>query len=103
VPWGQSRAHRWEITGFPWARIILEAQFLPMEFLKTAVEEFLDGIDTTTSFTPWTGILNSTFCRSGASGLWHAFRNQAYSSPLLDFDRLVDLSRSYLANVEDHL
>lgn len=84
-------------------KLILEAQCLLMHFLRTAVEGLLDGVDRDGSSTKWTALVESGFRASAGVESWSTYTNQASSTPLMDFGRLLDLARSRLGEANDHL
>lgn len=102
VPWEAKRAHRWEIVGFPRARLIMEAQSTLLAFLRKLVDDILTGVVQESSNEKWLGLAATGFQALGQE-TWHAYSNQAFASPRMDFDHLFELAKSRLSHAEDHL
>jgi hypothetical protein len=105
VSWDMNKAHRWDICAFPRAKLILEAQSTVMGFLRKAVENILEGANPSGegASTKWTELAQSGFRRYTGVETWSLFSNQAYAKPTFEFDRLLDIAKSRLAEANDHL
>lgn len=103
VPWNLAQAHRWNIAGFPRGRLLLETQQILMRGLRNTVEEILDGVDRDGSAGKWHQLANTGFNTAAGSESWSVFGNQAFSPPIFDINRLIDISKAHIAEAEDEL
>jgi hypothetical protein len=104
VPWNKTEAHRWDIIGYPRAQIILEAQRVLMDFLRKTLEDLLEGVEIESSSSKWAELRDFGFRKSKEDETWSALCNQAYTGPpTFSIDSLLKISRTRMANAEDHL
>lgn len=103
VPWDTAQAHRWNIAGFPRGRLLLETQHILIRGLRSTVEEILIGVDRDGSADKWHQLSNTGFNTAAGSEFWSVFSNQAFSPPMFDLNRLVDISKAHIAEAEDEL
>ena len=103
VPWNTKAAHRWDICAFPRARLILEAQATFLTLLRRSVDAILEGVSGEGSSAKWNELAQTGFHRCIGVETWSSYSHQALTSPLFDFDRLLDIANSRLAEANDHL
>jgi hypothetical protein len=104
--WESRPVHRWDIVGFPRARLILEAQAHLMKFLRSIVEQILEGIDldTSGSSNKWKEMTSLGFKQTGEVEFWSTYTNQPFSAPpIFSVDNLLSTAQMRLDAIGDHL
>ncbi|KAM0164836.1 hypothetical protein ACHAQE_002712 [Botrytis cinerea] len=91
------------ITEFPRGRLILEAQSIILKTLRGTVEYLLLGIDTENSSSKWHILVDNNFHGAAGSTAWSNFSDQAFTAPIFDLDRLLNISRATFHEAGDHL
>lgn len=103
VPWTANEAHRWDSSAFPRAKIILEAQFVLMGFLRKLVNSLVEDLQGESNCLNWIRLADTGFRGAFGSESWSAFTNKAFANPTFQFDRYLDLAKSKHAEAVDHL
>jgi hypothetical protein len=104
--WHKGPAHRFDIVGFPHAKLVLEAQATLLCFLQCAVEQLLAGGDdlTASGSSRWNGIMDGGLKMTGDAAAWSKFVQTPFTGPPhFDVDALVTLVRSRVTATGDHL
>ncbi|KAM3154154.1 hypothetical protein ABEW05_005381 [Botrytis cinerea] len=91
------------ITEFPRGRLILEAQSIILKTLRGTVEYLLLGIGTENSSSKWHILVDNNFHGAAGSTAWSNFSDQAFTAPIFDLDRLLNISRATFHEAGDHL
>ncbi|KAM0128581.1 hypothetical protein ACHAP3_008191 [Botrytis cinerea] len=91
------------ITEFPRGRLILEAQSIILKTLRGTVEYLLLGVDTENSSSKWHILVDNNFHGAAGSTAWSNFSDQAFTAPIFDLDRLLNISRATFHEAGDHL
>ncbi|KAF7890046.1 uncharacterized protein EAF02_002461 [Botrytis sinoallii] len=103
TPWNTTKVHQMDIIGFPRGRLILEAQSIILKTLRGTVEDLLLGVDIESSSSKWYMLVDSNFRGASGSIAWSNFSDQAFTAPIFDLDRLLNISRAAFHEAEDHL
>jgi hypothetical protein len=104
VSWEKDKAHRWDIIGFPRARLVVEAQTVLMGFLRKTVERLLENVFCESLSANLQGLVDDRFRKSSEQETWTVFSNMAFLGPLkFSPDYLLDLAVARSANAQDHL
>ncbi|TEY43689.1 hypothetical protein BOTCAL_0363g00100 [Botryotinia calthae] len=103
TPWDTAKVHRMDIIGFPRGRLILEAQSIILKTLRGTVGDLLLGVDTESSSSKWHILVDNNFRGAAGSTAWSNFSDQAFTAPIFDLDRLLNISRAAFHEAEDHL
>ncbi|KAF7954132.1 hypothetical protein EAE96_005264 [Botrytis aclada] len=103
TPWNATKVHRMDIVGFPRGRLILEAQSIILKTLRVTVEDLLLGVDQESSSSKWHILVDTNFRGAAGSIAWSNFSDQAFTAPIFDLDRLLNISRAAFHEAEDHL
>lgn len=94
--WEAEAAHRWDIVGFPRARLILEAQYTLLSLLRKIVDQLLDGVDKDRSgySDKWKQITTLGFKAFSHLEFWSSYTNQPFSAvPVFDIDALLSTAK----------
>lgn len=106
VHWGKNEAHRWDIIGFPRAKLILQAQVELMSLLRKILDIILLDVDTSLLPTPIQSSLvrSVDFNHSDIHGFSGSYYNEPYSAPLkFDIDKIFNIANEQLKVKKDHL
>ncbi|TGO22378.1 hypothetical protein BPAE_0170g00110 [Botrytis paeoniae] len=101
--WNTTKVHQMDIIDFPRGRLILEAQSIILKSLRGTVEDLLLGVGTESSSSKWHILVDSKFRGASGSIAWSNFSDQAFTAPIFDLDRLLNISRAAFHEAEDHL
>lgn len=72
-----------------------------MTFLRHALNDILDGVNTEGSYDKWTLLVDGGFRKSIGTETWWQYNNPAFSSPVFDVDRLLLIAKARLEKAED--
>lgn len=106
VPWKKEAAERWDIVGYPRARLIIEAQALMFSRLRSIMDLILEGVDRNSTGTSdkWQDMVRTGFKQANTIELWSDYINQPFSSPPnFDVDYYCSVARARMQAAEDHL
>ncbi|THY34824.1 hypothetical protein D6D01_01833 [Aureobasidium pullulans] len=107
VPWNKEAAERWDIIGYPRARLIVEAQALMFSRLRSIVDLILDRVNTLDSMRAsdkWQQTMRAGSKQSGRVELWSDYINQPFSRPpQFDVDYYCSVAKARMQAAEDHL
>ncbi|KAG9858920.1 hypothetical protein KCU98_g361, partial [Aureobasidium melanogenum] len=106
VPWDREAAERWDIIGYPRARLIIEAQALVFFRLRSIVDIILEGInpESVGASGKWQEMVRAGFKQTNAIELWSDYINQPFSSPPnFDVDYYCSVARARMQAAQDHL
>lgn len=105
--WGMERAHKWEIMGFPRARLAFEAQSELSGFLSTMIKLLLGetGNQTPQGNSQWLALATTDFDDSTSGAIADsAYYNRAFSAPYrFDAGRIMNLLRARCDAAKDEL
>ncbi|CAD0106976.1 unnamed protein product [Aureobasidium uvarum] len=106
VPWDKKAAERWDIVGYPRARLIIEAQALMFSRLRSIVDLILEGVnrDIMGASDKWQEMVRTGFKQTKTIELWSDYINQPFSSPpKLDIDYYCSVANARMQAAQDHL
>lgn len=106
VPWEKQAAERWDIVGYPRARLVIEAQALMFSRLRSIVDLILEGVDRNSTGTSdkWQEMVRTGFKQAGTIELWSDYINQPFSSPpKFDVDYYCSVAEARMQAAQDHL
>ncbi|THZ84725.1 hypothetical protein D6C84_03868 [Aureobasidium pullulans] len=106
VPWNKEAAERWDIIGYPRARLIIEAQALMFSRLRSIVDLILEGVndDSAHGSDKWQAMVVAGFKQSNSTELWSDYINQPFSKPpRFDVDYYCSVAKARLQAAQDHL
>ncbi|MCJ1479573.1 hypothetical protein MMC13_008259 [Lambiella insularis] len=104
--WDKDASHRWDIIGFPRARLIFEAQRELARLLRNIVEQLTEGVPNSTSGSSdkWFQSATLGFTGSGNAAAWSTLTNQPFSAPpIFSIDALLSKAEMKYQAAEDHL
>lgn len=104
--WQKEPAHRFDIVGFPRAKLVLEAQATLLGFLQRAIEQLLSGCDgsAASGSSRWNVIVDGGLKMTGHAAAWYNFVQTPFTGPpRFDVDALITLVQSRVAATGDHL
>ncbi|KAH0266861.1 hypothetical protein KCU91_g10483, partial [Aureobasidium melanogenum] len=99
-------AERWDIVGYPRARLVIEAQALMYSRLRSIVDLILEGVkgDSVGASDKWQEMVQIGFKQSNNIELWSDYINQPFSSPpKFDVDYYCSLAKARMQAAQDHL
>ncbi|MCJ1382619.1 hypothetical protein MMC17_005732 [Xylographa soralifera] len=106
VNWEKEAAHRWDVVGFPRARLILEAQARLLGLLRNVVEQLLEGLDTNNpgASEKWIELTMLGFKQTNKIEFWSSYTNQPFSAaPIFDIEDLLFTVETRLQAAQDHV
>ncbi|KAG9563939.1 hypothetical protein KCU71_g5110, partial [Aureobasidium melanogenum] len=106
VSWSKEAAERWDIVGYPRARLVIEAQALMYSRLRSIVDLILEGVkgDSVGASDKWQEMVQIGFKQSNNIELWSDYINQPFSSPpKFDVDYYCSLAKARMQAAQDHL
>ncbi|THX37572.1 hypothetical protein D6D10_05775 [Aureobasidium pullulans] len=106
VSWNKEAAERWDIVGYPRARLIIEAQALMLSRLRSIVDLILEGIpaDSIAASDKWQDMARAGSKQSNHIELWSDYINQPFSSPpRFDVDYYCSVAQARMQASQDHL
>ncbi|ESZ94427.1 hypothetical protein SBOR_5220 [Sclerotinia borealis F-4128] len=106
VHWDKDAAHRWDIIGFPRARLILQAQKALMYLLRQIVDKILHDVDKDSGpiAAQSDQVRSLEFRQSDIRGFSSSYYNEPYSVPLkFDINKLFGIAKTQLEVKKDHL
>ncbi|KAH0346468.1 hypothetical protein KCU81_g3898, partial [Aureobasidium melanogenum] len=106
VSWNKDAAERYNMVGYPRARLILEAQALMFSRLRDIVDLILEGVDrdTTGASDRWRETVKLGFKQCNNIELWSDYVNQPFSAPpRFDVDYYCSIAKARMQAVQDHL
>lgn len=102
--WTQHGAHSWDTIGYPLARLILEAQYTLMRFLRRITESLLVEDNASPSSLQWVKVVENGFNRHGSDRIWTACGKGAFSPPpVWNPSRLLVVAKLRKAAAEDEM
>ncbi|KAF3047047.1 hypothetical protein E8E12_010776 [Didymella heteroderae] len=107
--WQKESADRFDIVGFPRAKLVLEAQATLLGFLQRVVEQLLaGGVQLDGSATPgcsrWNANVEGGMRMTGDAAVWSNFVQTPFTGPpRFDVDALVALVQARVTATGDHL
>ncbi|KAH0018305.1 hypothetical protein KCU78_g7214, partial [Aureobasidium melanogenum] len=106
VPWSKAAAERWDIVGYPRARLIIESQALLFSRLRSIVDLILEGVnrDTASVSEKWQEMVQAGFNQINNIELWSDYINQPFSSPpQFDVDYYCSVAKARMQAAQDNL
>ncbi|KAI5198507.1 hypothetical protein AUEXF2481DRAFT_33212 [Aureobasidium subglaciale EXF-2481] len=106
VPWNKEAAERWDIVGYPRARLVIEAQAVILSRLRSIVELILGGVhpDSLEASDRWQETVQAGFKQTSNVEMWSEYVNQPFSSPQrFDVEHYCSVSQARMQAAQDHL
>ncbi|MCJ1400721.1 hypothetical protein MMC11_003929 [Xylographa trunciseda] len=106
VNWEKEATHRWDIVGFPRARLVLEAQSRLMALLRNIVEQLLEGVNTDNpgSSEKWKELTTPGFKQTNQVEFWSSYTSQPFSAPpVFDIEDLLSTAETRLQAAQDNV
>ncbi|KAI5272330.1 hypothetical protein E4T47_04396 [Aureobasidium subglaciale] len=105
VPWEKEAAERWDIVGYPRARLVIEAQALMFSRLRSIEDLVLEDVDRESfgASDKWQEMVQVGFKQFNNIELWFDYINQPFlNPPRFDVDYHCSVANARMQAAHDH-